>query len=80
MLEPVDGSVVIETPTQVRGMVSHSKAIVMVNDTRAYPGGKYGVFITYIELTKGENVISIVVTRGKEVITETITVTYLPEE
>lgn len=77
---PTDGATLTRSLVMVRGMVSDAKARVMVNDTQVRPGRWYGVFTTKVELTEGVNIIKVVATRGKEVLTKTVTVTYTPSE
>ena len=76
--EPMDGATVTTSSLTVRGTVSDPKAVVTVNDKRVYPSSKTGNFssITKVTLAEGENIITVVATRGKEVITTTVTITY----
>jgi hypothetical protein len=74
--QPRDGRVVDEPTVRVNGSVSDPKATVTVNGIEA-PVGDYG-FEFNVDLTEGENTITITATRGSETVTETITVIYTP--
>ena len=74
--EPIDGATVTTSSLTVKGTVSDPKATVTVNNARTWPSLKYGVFSTKVTLAEGENIITVVATRGKEVITTTVTITY----
>jgi len=74
--QPRDGRVVDQPTVRVNGSVSDPKATVTVNGIEA-PVGDYG-FEFHVDLTEGENTITITATRGSETVTETITVTYTP--
>ena len=76
---PMDGATVDETPVGVRGYVSDRKATVWVNDT-IVTVSKEGYYSTNLELTEGENIITVVATLGEETITKTVTVTYTPSK
>jgi len=72
---PKDGATVNKSTVSVNGNVSNLKATVTLNDTQLKPGRK-GYFRTEVELTEGINIIKVVATRGKEVVTRTVTITY----
>ena len=78
VIDPRDGATFTESTITVKGFASKSKAIVTVNDVQVSVNKK-GFYSTEITLTEGENIIKIVATRGKEVATRTVTVTYSPE-
>ncbi|RJQ40761.1 MAG: hypothetical protein C4555_01025 [Dehalococcoidia bacterium] len=73
--QPAEGDSITKSPYQVRGTVSDPKASVTVNGVRGSitPNGFYGA---NIELTPGENTITVVATRGTETTTRTMTVTF----
>ena len=78
---PMDGKTVDKSSVTVRGNVSNPKATVWVNDTKVtvkkYTKGG-GRFSTEIDLNEGINIIKVVATRGEEVVTKTVAVTYAP--
>jgi len=88
--EPKDGAILTESPVTVSGTVFDPKATVTVNSVEVevessglevhpfLPLVKPFTFSTDVELTKGENTITIVATLGEETITKTVTVTYTP--
>jgi len=81
--EPKDGATITESTVEVKGYVSDDKATVWVND-RIVPVTKAKAFSTAIILIEGENTINVVAARGKEgnwkdIVDETVTVTYTPE-
>jgi hypothetical protein len=73
---PQDGKVVDQPTVRVNGSVSDPNATVTVNGIEV-PVGDYG-FQHHVDLTEGENTITIVATRDSQTVTETITVTYTP--
>ena len=82
IIAPTDGRTVSESPVEVRGFVSDSKATVWVNDT-IVTVSKKEYYSTKLELAEGENTIKVVAARGKpgkwkDVVNRTATVTYTP--
>jgi hypothetical protein len=88
--EPKDGATLTESPVTVSGTVSDLKATVTVNGVEVeVEGGSLQVppslslvkpftFSADVELTEGENTITVVATLGGETVTKTLTVTYTP--
>ena len=76
--EPEDGITVTESSITVRGDVSDSDANIFVNNVEKYPHSQYRTFYHVVDLTEGENVITIVATLGEETVTKKVTVTRLP--
>jgi len=88
--EPKDGATLTESTVTVSGTVSDLKATVTVNGVEVeVEGGSLEVppslplvkpftFSADVELTAGENTITVVATLGEETITKTVTVTYTP--
>ncbi len=77
---PMDGATVTTASVAVKGNVSTYKATVTVNEVKVTLAKKTGYFRREVTLIEGENTIKVVATRGDEVVTETITVTYTPSE
>lgn len=87
--EPEDGAILYKSPVTVSGTVSDPKATVTVNDVEAevevrsleIPPSlalvKPFTFSADVELSEGENTITVVATHGEETITKTVTVTYV---
>jgi len=75
--EPEDGATLTESPVTVSGAVSNPEATVTVNDVEV---GRDWQFTTDVELTEGENTITVVATLGEETVTKAVTVTYRPSE
>ena len=88
--EPKDGAILTESHVTVSGAVSDPKATVTVNgaDVKVEGGSleippslplvKPFTFSAEVELTAGDNAITVVATLGEETITKTVTVTYTP--
>ncbi len=88
--EPKDGAILTESHVTVSGTVSDPKATVTVNGAEveveggslevppSLPRVKPFTFSTEVELTAGDNAITVVATLGEETITKTVTVTYTP--
>lgn len=88
--EPKDGAILTESHVTVSGTVSDLKATVTVNGTEveveggslevppSLPLAKPFTFSTAVELTAGENTITVVATVGEETVTKTVTATYTP--
>jgi len=76
---PEAGVTLTDSLIILSGTVSNPKATITVNDAEVEVA-EDGTFSTDVELTEGENTIKVVATRGDEVVTETITVTYTPSE
>ena len=72
---PEDGAELTESPATVNGTVSKPEATVTVNDIETEVA-EDGSFSTQVELTEGENTITVVARLGEETVTETVTVTY----
>jgi len=72
---PEDGTNLTESPAIVNGTVSKPEATVAVNNIETEVA-EDGSFSTQVELTEGENIITVVANLGEETVTETITVTY----
>ena len=77
--QPEDGATRTSSPVTVQGKVSDSKATVKINNTQVSVK-KTGSFSAKVTLKEGENTIEVVATRGKEVLTKTLTVTYTPSQ
>ena len=72
---PQDGVTVTASPSTVSGTVNKS-ATVKINDVLVpVKSSKFSMNIT---LTEGTNVINVVATSGKETVSKTVTVTYIP--
>jgi hypothetical protein len=88
--EPKDGAILTESHVTVSGTVSDPKATVTINGAEvevessglevppSLPLVKPFTFSAEVELTPGENTITVVATLGEETITKTVTVTYTP--
>ena len=76
--EPKDGTTVIWPYVHVRGDVSDSDAKLFVNNVAVSPHSQYRTFYHVVNLTEGENVITVVATLGEETVTKTVTVTRRP--
>jgi len=82
---PKDGATLTESPVSVHGSVSDPEATITVNGlevevvevaSSVSPVRLYGAFSAVVELTEGENTITVVATLGEETVTKTVTVTY----
>ncbi len=77
---PTEGAELTVTPVTVGGSVSDVEAEVTINEV-AVTVAEDGIFSGEVELTEGENTITVVATLGEEIVTQTVTVTYaLPAE
>jgi nitrogen fixation protein FixH len=76
---PEDGATVTASIVSVSGTVSDPEATVRVSDVEVEVV-EDGTFSADVELTEGENVITVVATLGEETQTKTVTVTYTPSE
>lgn len=77
---PAEGAELTVTPVTVEGSVSDAEAEVTINEV-AVTVAEDGTFSGEVELTEGENTITVVATLGEEIVTQTVTVTYtLPAE
>ncbi|MFC1941582.1 hypothetical protein ACFLWL_04225 [Chloroflexota bacterium] len=76
--EPEDGEAIKAFSINVRGDVSDSDAKIFVNNVEVSPHPKYRSFYLKVDLTEGENVITVVATLGEETVTKTVTVTRIP--
>ena len=88
--EPNDGATLTESPVTVSGTISDPKATITVNDVEveveggslevppSLPLAKPFTFSADVELTVGENTITVVATLGEETVTKTVTITYTP--
>ena len=84
---PQDGAELTESPVTVDGTVSDPEATVTVNGEDVEVAeddchcGFRGSFSTDVELSEGENTITVTATlEGQEPVTKVITVTYVPSE
>mgnify|MGYP001112907611 CR=1 FL=1 len=78
IVSPHDGATVYRTPIGVKGMVSEPSAHVTINDTPVVIA-ENGLFIGGVDLTEGENTITVVAISGEgETATKAITVTHAP--
>jgi len=73
---PKDGAVLVRTPQVVNGSTSKSASITVNGELVEV--SKYGTFKTHVALTEGENIITVVATKGDESKTVVLTVTYKP--
>ncbi len=96
MYDPEDGATInwdtSVGPFYVIGTVSDPDATVTINGVEVEVGSRPPLrtapvfvemptaFWIQLELTEGENTFTIVATKGGETVTETLTVTYAPEE
>ncbi len=91
--DPEDGATLVEHPFYVVGIVSDIDATVTINGVEVEVGSRpplktatvfvempTAFWLKIDELPEGENTITIVATKGGETVTETLTVTYAPEE
>ena len=81
--EPRDGATIDTSPVKVGGYVTDPKATVWVGGTKVTVSNK-GYYSTNVELAEGENTIKVTAAQGKEgkwknVVDETVTVTYSPK-
>ena len=74
---PAEGAELTVTPVTVGGSVSNAEAEVTINEV-AVTVAEDGTFSGEVELTEGENTITVVATLGEEIVTQTVTVTYTP--
>jgi nitrogen fixation protein FixH len=76
---PEDGATLTESPVAVSGTVSDPEATIAVNGVEVEVV-EDGTFSADVELTDGENIITVVATLDEEILTKTVTVTYTPSE
>jgi len=74
-----DGAELAESPVTVSGIVSDAEATVTVNDEEVEIA-EDASFSTQVELTEGENIITVVAVLGEQEVSDSITVTYTPAE
>ena len=77
--EPRNGHTVTESQITVECKVTDVKAEVTVNGIPASVT-KEGIASVEVTLTEGENTFEVVATRGKQVVTKTMVITYSPSE
>ena len=58
--------------------MSDPDAKVSVNNVEVRTHPKFRTFYLVVDLTEGENVITVVATLGEEMVTKTVTITRLP--
>ncbi|MFC1941256.1 hypothetical protein ACFLWL_02460 [Chloroflexota bacterium] len=76
--EPEDGMTITASSVYIRGDVSDSDAKISINNVEVSVHSQYSTFFHTVDLTEGENVITVVATLGEETVTKTVTVTRLP--
>ena len=72
---PQDGTTVTVSPVTVSGTVNKTAAVKINDVVVPVKGGK---FSTSLNVSEGTNLIKVVATSGKETVTRTVTVTYIP--
>jgi len=77
--EPQDGAIIAKAPIVIRGMTNVG-AKLTVNDVKFKVGDKGLFFGSVAEPFEGENVFVLVATKGKETVTQTVTITYTPSQ
>jgi len=70
------GAVVTESPVDLSGIVTVADAVVMVNDIEADVTDS--IFTAAVELTEGENAVTVTAVLGEETVTQTVTIVYEP--